>query len=163
MTQILYNFGIRDEHILTAALLHDLVEDVPEYTISFIRSEFGEAVATIVELVTKDPKLDYSIPENIKQYLDRIAKHAGAALVKTADRMHNFGTLRAATLEKKKRTVIETETFYIPFFKECRREYPRYANFFFQAKTGIEPYLWLLKDTISDLEELEAYRKNKKS
>lgn len=42
-----------DATSITAALLHDVVEDNPDYTIEDIQQLFGEAVARIVDGLTK--------------------------------------------------------------------------------------------------------------
>jgi (p)ppGpp synthase/HD superfamily hydrolase len=148
VTQILLNFNIKDENIITASLLHDIVEDCAEkgYTLEFVRQEFNEEVAIMVDLVSKKPDLDYKKADVLNAYLEAIFEHYGAALIKTADRIHNFSSLRDATPEKKLKQAIETETFFIPFFKRCRKKYVRFASFFFFAKTHIEPSLFEIKE-----------------
>ncbi|HTQ94126.1 MAG TPA: HD domain-containing protein, partial [Streptosporangiaceae bacterium] len=54
---ILAELGMNTETIC-AALLHDTVEDTP-YTLTELRSEFGEDVATLVDGVTKLDKVKY--------------------------------------------------------------------------------------------------------
>ena len=161
-TQDLFNHGIKDEDVLTACLLHDTVEDIEEVTIEMIESEFGFEVATMVELVTKKKHVNYKKASNMLIYLDRISKNVGASLIKTADRKHNFSTLKDATREKKIRQATETENLFIPFFKNCRKMYPRYASYFYSAKTAIEPHLWEIQEHYSEVErlekELEEYR-----
>lgn len=161
VAQKLINFGIRDEDIITAALLHDIVEDVPDFTIELIQKLFNPRVAHIVNLVTKKPGLNYKIPEILIDYLEKISEDYGAALVKTADRMHNFGTLKDASPEKKLRQALETEQYFIPFFKKCRKQYPRYAAFFFEAKTQIEPHLWAIKEHDVEVKRLETEHNEK--
>lgn len=145
VAQKLLNFGIRDEVTIVAALLHDYIEDVPGITLQFVEQEFGTEVGYIVDLLTKKPGVDYKNPANLQEYLEAISKDMRASLIKTADRMHNFGSLKDASPEKKLRQAIETENYFIPFFKVCRNLYPRYAAFFFEAKTQIEPHLWEIK------------------
>jgi guanosine-3',5'-bis(diphosphate) 3'-pyrophosphohydrolase len=154
VAQKLINFGIcssekslvpsrvSDEDIITAALLHDIVEDVDGYTISFVEEHFGSNVALMVDLVTKKAHIDYKEVHNLQVYLDVISTHYGASLIKTCDRMHNFGTLKDATTEKKLRYALENRDYFIPFFKVCRKKFPRYQNIFFEAKTQIEPFIY---------------------
>lgn len=159
VAQKLLNFGIRDEDIITAALLHDIIEDVPHFTIEMITEMFNPRVAKIVDLVTKKEGIDYKNGENLQAYLDGIYEDYGAALVKTADRMHNISSLLEATPEKRLRQAIETETYFIPFFKKCRKRYRRYAYIFFEAKTQIEPNIALIKEhnkTVKELKETIA-------
>jgi len=149
VAQTLLNFGVRNEDIITAALLHDYIEDVEGVTVKFVETLFNRSVATMVDLVTKKHNVDYNDEKNMTQYLENIFTNEGASLIKVADRVHNFSTMRASTsLEHKERQVIETEKFYIPFFKKCRNEFVEYSNFFFQAKTIIEPIMFEMKENI---------------
>jgi len=157
VTQKLLNAGVRDEHIITASLLHDLVEDVPSYSIEDIKELFNEEVAYMVELVTKEEGVNYkNNPEELAKYLDRISQHVGASLIKCSDRVHNFGTLLEASTEKQYEKAIETETYFFPFFKKCRKLYPWYSYFFFDAKTTIEPHLHQIKDHYLEVQFLKA-------
>lgn len=155
VAQKLINFGIREEDIIVAALLHDIAEDVPSYTIERVHVEYGEKIATMVDLVTKKDGINYKIKENLVDYLNNISKNYGAALIKTADRMHNFGTLKDAKSEKKIKQAKETKVCFIPFFKVCRNKYPRYAHIFFEAKTSIEPHLWEIEEHYEEIEEYQ--------
>ncbi|WP_442637983.1 HD domain-containing protein [Rossellomorea marisflavi] len=152
--QDLLDVGIKDEDIIIACLLHDSVEDVEGITVKMVAGRFGENVAHMVDLVTKKPGVDYKVGDNLKRYLEAISKHPGASLIKTADRIHNFGTLKNATPEKKLRQALETEKYFIPFFKTCRGAHPRYAKYFFRAKTTIEPHLWEIKEHYEEIEQL---------
>lgn len=152
----LINLGVRDEDTITAALLHDLVEDVPNYTIGIIRELFGERVAKIVDLVTKKPDVDYKVAENLIAYLAAISKDWRASLVKTADRMHNFSTLGDCTLEKKLKQTKETEEHYFSFFKTCRKNFPQYAHIFAEAKIQIKPHLDEIKLHYAELAKVQA-------
>lgn len=155
-TQDLLSHGIRDEDILTACLLHDAVEDVEGITYRMVSDKFNQRVANIVLLVTKKQGVNYKQISNMIPYLKAISEDVAAALIKTADRKHNFGTLRDASPEKKLRQALETEELFIPFFKACRQRYPRYAGYFFSAKTAIEPHLWEIKahaETVRSLKE----------
>lgn len=167
VAQILINFNVLDSDVISAALLHDIVEDVEEYTIEHIESLFNPRVAAIVALVTKKDKVNYKIPANLVFYLHQIEENMWAALIKTADRLHNFNTLRNCPLEKKIRQAKETKLYFFPFFKRCRNRYPQFAHFFFFAKTVIEPHLWEIEEhykTIQKYEnELKQYRQNDES
>ncbi|HDR4736897.1 TPA: HD domain-containing protein [Bacillus cereus] len=142
VAQDLFNHGIRDQDILSAALLHDIVEDVDGITLRMVEDKFNANVAKMVDLVTKEKFVNYKEGELLKVlYLEPILSNVGACLIKTSDRKHNFSTLRDATSEKKIRQAIETEKFFFPFFKEARNRYPRYSSYFLSAKTNIKPHL----------------------
>lgn len=143
--QDLINFGVRDQDVITTALLHDMQEDVPGVTPRLVETHYGSRVAVAVDLLSKKPELDYKVDEVMRSYLGAISGNLLAVLGKTADRRNNFGSLRDASEEKQYKQAIETEVYFIPFFKEARNRYPRYAPYFFAAKSSIEPHLWQIK------------------
>lgn len=153
--QDLLNHGIKNQDVITACILHDSVEDVDGITVKMIEDKFGHNVAMMVYLVTKKEFLDYKDAKNMESYLIDILDNVGSCLIKTVDRKHNFSTLQDATAEKKLRQALETEKHFIPFFKECRNKFPRYAGFFFSAKTTIEPHLWEIKEHYAEVAKLK--------
>lgn len=76
-------FGYDVEVMVTAGLLHDLVEDIPRWEVGNIRVLFGDDVAEIVDNVTKRPG------EDIKDYYKRVGLRPESVLVKAADATHN--------------------------------------------------------------------------
>lgn len=156
VTQDLLNHGIRYEPCIVAALLHDYYEDVEGVTIKMIENLFTFEISFLVQVVSKHHLIDYKVEKNLQNYLDHIGDHQWAALIKTADRKHNFSTLRSASMDKRMRQAIETENYFIPRFKEWRKKYPRYAAFFYGAKTSIEPHLWAIKDYHREIEKLHS-------
>jgi GTP pyrophosphokinase len=160
--QILINLqikGNKDENLLTAALLHDIVEDVPGYTIRKISKMFNPRVAEIVDKVTKRKGVDYKNPKNLLIYLNNILEDEDATYLKTSDRMNNFATLKFASFEKKLRQANETEKYFIPFFKEARQKYIEHSYFFFFAKSYIEPHLWEIKEHHKTFLEVQRLKK----
>ncbi len=59
VAKILFDMGMDNECII-AALLHDVVEDT-KYDLDFIKNEFGEDVALLVDGVTKLGRTDFII------------------------------------------------------------------------------------------------------
>jgi len=156
VAQKLIGAGIRDENIITAALLHDIVEDVTHIDLVYIRQEFNEPVASMVNLVTKKPDVDYKHnPKELQAYLKAMIKNYGACLIKVSDQIHNISTLLDATPDKRLRKALETETHYIPFFHDCRELYPWYSNFFFDATTIVEPQIQLIKELYYETDKLK--------
>jgi GTP pyrophosphokinase len=157
VAQDLWNFGIKDENIISAALLHDVIEDVTGVTHKMLVHEFNTDIADIVLGVTKKPDVDYKEGNNIEVlYLNLILEDSRQCLIKTSDRKHNFSTLRDATPEKKLRQAKETEKYFFPFFKEARRKYPRYSAYFNSAKTIILPHLLEIGDHYEEVEALKT-------
>lgn len=155
-TQDLLNHGIKNQDIITGMLLHDAVEDINGVTSRMIEDKFNSNVAVMVDLVTKKEGIDYKVDANMIAYLKPMLDNVGSLLLKTSDRKHNFGTLRDATPEKKLRQALETEKHFIPLFKEGRIRYPRYAGYFYSAKTTIEPHLWAIKEHHEEVAKLKA-------
>lgn len=153
------SFGIKDEDVICAALLHDLIEDVAGYTEAAVTELFNHRIAHLVMLVTKLPERNYKDPIVLNDYLDKISQDMYAAAIKTADRMHNMMTLSEKTFEAKVRKCIETETYYLPFFKKCRKLYPRYENLFYAARTQIQPLIYEIKLFYSEIEKLRIENK----
>lgn len=157
VAQLLLNFGIRDENTITAALLHDYVEDVEGVTVQKVASQFGEEVAEIVRLVSKEEGIDYkNNPIEMQNYLDRIFENSKACLVKTADRVNNFQTLKESTVTHRRKQLENTMDYFIPFFKACRNKYIEHESFYFQAKTTIEPLAFEINRYLDDLSEYES-------
>jgi len=100
---------------ITAALLHDVVEDTA-YTLNDIERLFGETVARIVSGLTKISSLkkdkDHSIQaENFRKMLLTLHDDVRVILIKVADRLHNMQTMDAMPAHKQVK--ISSETLYI--------------------------------------------------
>lgn len=99
-----------------AAFLHDVVEDTP-YTIDDIRNRFGEEVAFLVGVVTKEKKDKYVQSkqiDNFRQILASMQYDVRALLIKLADRLHNMRTLSSMRADKQMKIAGETDYFYAP-------------------------------------------------
>lgn len=151
----LISFCVKDEDVICAALLHDIVEDVPGFTEGKIEKLFNARVARLVMLVTKDPNKNYKDPKVMQAYIDAISEDMYASAIKTADRMHNMETLQRKSLEKRHAKALETEKFYLPLFKKCRYRYPRFENLFYAARTQIRPLLDETKACYREVEQLK--------
>ena len=107
-----------DVDTLTAAILHDVVEDTP-CSSNDIRDAFGEDVAILVEGVTKLGKLEFSNPqeaqaENFRKMIMAMARDLRVMLIKLADRLHNMRTLGSMRPDKRRRIARETMDIYAP-------------------------------------------------
>ena len=82
-----------DEDSIIAALLHDVIEDT-NLVHADIARQFGDAVADIVEGVTKLTRVQYTSKEdeqmeNLRKMLMAMAKDIRVILIKIADRLHS--------------------------------------------------------------------------
>jgi guanosine-3',5'-bis(diphosphate) 3'-pyrophosphohydrolase len=84
--------GVKDPEILSAAILHDTLEDT-ETTLNELQREFGAHIAGLVAEVTDDK----SLPKQRRTQLQidhAPMKSKGAALIKVADKICNLRDLR---------------------------------------------------------------------
>ena len=105
-----------DVNSVIAAFLHDVVEDTP-HSIDEIRQRFGEDVAFLVKVVTKQKKEKYEMSkqlDNFKQMLNSVQYDVRALLVKLSDRLHNMRTLSSMRTDKQMKIAGETDYFYAP-------------------------------------------------
>jgi GTP diphosphokinase / guanosine-3',5'-bis(diphosphate) 3'-diphosphatase len=111
VTTILAELGMNSE-TLCAALLHDTVEDT-DYTLTELRREFGDDVATLVDGVTKLDKVKYgdaAQAETVRKMVVAMSRDIRVLVIKLADRLHNMRTIRylpRAKQEQKSREVLE--------------------------------------------------------
>src|SRR6202795_2578095 len=107
-----------DATTLTAALLHDAIEDT-EFPLSRIEERFGSEVAHLVAGVTKIGRLNMLAPEtrqaeNVRKMLLAMVTDVRVVLVKLADRLHNMRTLEYLEPGKQQRISRETLDIYAP-------------------------------------------------
>ena len=161
----LLSYGIKDEDVICAALLHDIIEDVKGYNEIILEKLFNANVARLVSLLTKKCDVDYHNPENLKEYIAQIKADPDASAIKTADRMHNMMTLNKKSCESRYSKALETKEYYLPFFKECRQKYTRYESLFYAAKAQIEPLIHTIEYFYGEIctlrEEVAELKKNK--
>ena len=107
-----------DDATLTAALLHDTIEDTKS-TYSDIKINFSEEIAELVDGVTKLTNLELGSvesaqAENFRKLLLAMSKDLRVLLVKLADRLHNMRTIRHMDPEKQLIKARETMDIYAP-------------------------------------------------
>lgn len=108
----------RDPVLLSAALLHDVVEDIPWLTIEDIESRFGTKIAELVDGCTKLARyhLDRSALKDLthSKIFISASRRLGVLIIKLADRLHNLRTLHFLPQTKRQRIAQETIEVYAP-------------------------------------------------
>ena len=135
-----------DSVTLTAALIHDVVEDTP-ITLEDVEASFGEEVARVVDGLTKIARVQFRTNteqqvENYRKLLLSMAQDARVILIKLADRLHNMRTLEHLREEKQRRIALETREIYAPL----------------AHRLGVATIKWELEDLCFKFLEPEAYR-----
>ena len=107
-----------DIETVTAALLHDLIEDT-DITYNDIKKSFGTDVANIVDGVTKLDRIKYNTKEEakadaIRNMVVAMSKDIRVLILKLADRLHNIETLEHLNDWKQEKIANETLYVYAP-------------------------------------------------
>ncbi len=115
--KILADLGL-DSTTLAGGILHDILEDT-SVTLEELTAKFGEAVASIVNGVSKIGGIKFQSPEehqaeNWRKMVLSIAQDIRVILIKLADRLHNMRTIQFLPEEKRLRISQETLDIYAP-------------------------------------------------
>ena len=111
-----------DAASVTAAMLHDVVEDGDNVTVADLQREFGDEIANLVDGVTKLTKSGQQTyitkkqeqSENLRKLFLAIAADVRVVIIKLADRLHNMRTLAYCNPYKRTRKAKETLEVYAP-------------------------------------------------
>ena len=107
-----------DSQAITAAILHDVVEDT-DASLAQIEENFGPEVAGLVDAVSKLDQIQFrsraeAQAESFRKMMLAMIEDIRVILVKLADRLHNMQTLDAMPADKKARIARETLDIYAP-------------------------------------------------
>ena len=107
-----------DSHAITAAILHDTVEDTAA-SLDDITENFGDEVALLVDGVSKLDQIQFrsraeAQAESFRKMMLAMIEDIRVILVKLADRLHNMQTLGAMPPDKIRRIARETLDIYAP-------------------------------------------------
>jgi guanosine-3',5'-bis(diphosphate) 3'-pyrophosphohydrolase len=110
-----------DYQTIMAALLHDVIEDTSVEK-SIISEKFGDAVANLVDGVSKLTQIEFvsrveAQAENFRKMLLAMAHDIRVIIVKLADRLHNMRTLGSLHAQKRRRIARETLEIFAPIAK----------------------------------------------
>ena len=107
-----------DAEVICAALLHDTVEDTSA-TVEDLTELFGEAVAQLVDGVTKITRIEVENlsdeqAQTIRKMFVAMSKDIRVVIIKLADRLHNMRTLGALREDRRIFKSRETLEIYAP-------------------------------------------------
>lgn len=135
--------GIKDDDLLAAILLHDVVEDTG---VEVQDLPFDQEVQEIVGLVS------FSIPEGMtkeqakERYYEKIRQNGKACVVKVIDRCSNVSTMAGSFgKEQMARYIAETEEYIFPLLDVLKNEYSEYSDIAFLIKYQIRSILETIK------------------
>lgn len=107
-----------DYQTLSAAILHDVIEDTHTAKTEISR-RFGKEIAELVDGVSKLTQVEFDSraeaqAQNFRKMLMAMSNDIRVILVKLADRLHNMRTLGALPPKKRRRIALETLEIYAP-------------------------------------------------
>lgn len=117
VTKILITeLNIYDTDVISASLLHDVLEDSKEITSEIIRYNFGEYVTYIVETLTKDLEAQERDHDAVDLEHVSLLKRSSAdcIIIRLAARLDNFRCLQYDLKSKPMQYINETTERYLP-------------------------------------------------
>ena len=101
----------QDATTLSAALLHDVVEDTG-VALETLEKTFGKEIAQLVDGVSKLTNIHFSSKvesqvENFRKMFMAMAKDIRVMIIKLCDRLHNMRTMQHMAFEKRRRIAYE--------------------------------------------------------
>lgn len=175
-----------DEDSILSALMHDIWKVSDKYDFDYIKKEFGENIAQIVDSLHKIRDIDsvtLSNPEKIENYrkfLIAIATDYRVILIKLADVLDNMRNIQFFPETEQKRRAVETFEIYNPFanrlglrnlkwelddlaFKILNpKEFEEISNYLAASKQQREEYIKRFIEPLNDLLlKNEFLKKNK--
>ena len=144
VAEIVAEMGL-DTDAITAALLHDCLEDTAT-SFEELSREFGLTVAQLVEGVTKLTRVEYSTleeqqMENLRKMFMAMSRDIRVILIKIADRLHNMRTMQYQSAPKQISKSMETMEIYAPL----------------AHRLGMQKIKWELEDCSLQYLDPEAY------
>lgn len=114
---IMVHLRIRDASMISAALLHDIIEDKEDWSSERLALEFNQTVSDYVWWMSKPSIHKFKGNKEARnrayhQNLNRAPRQP--RIIKLADRLHNSMTMWDYPVRKQKRKVAETQDFYLP-------------------------------------------------
>lgn len=132
--EVLHSYGNNPipEKVVMAAILHDAIEDDPNFTEAICLQKFSQEVLDILIPLTKtlsenthylsqEEKMAVKMAVNKKHHEEISRSSKEAITIKLADRYNNIaciGKIKTTKPEKYKRYILETEKFFLALAKQ---------------------------------------------
>lgn len=114
---------IYPEETIACALLHDHLENNPDWTREMVESRFGKRISDGVWTLSKKTG---GLTKSYEMYFDEIAACPISCIVKPADRSHNLQTMQGVfTFDKQREYVGEVDKWFYPLIRKARRSFPK--------------------------------------
>ncbi len=137
------SMGIREDAVIAAILLHDVIEDCGK---AVDELPVGEEARRIVRLLTHEKENGVGREKVVTAYYDAIAAEPKAALVKCIDRCNNLTTMSwGLSGERIYRMIMETEKYYPKLLKAIK------------STTAYDDAAWLLQYQMESM--LDIYKR----
>ena len=137
------SMGIKEDEVIAAILLHDVVEDCNR-TVDEL--PVGEGAREIVQLLTHEKTADSDREKVMDSYYKAILANPKAALVKCIDRCNNLTTMSwGLSRNRIYRMIMETEKYYPKLLKAIK------------STTEYDDASWLLQYQIESM--LDIYKR----
>lgn len=127
--------GIKDDGIIAAILLHDVVEDTDT---SVEDLPVTDEIKEIVSLLTFKIQSGKTKEQSKSSYYKEISANKKACIVKIIDRCNNVSTMAGCfSKEKLIEYIDETEKYIIPLISVIKNTFPEYSDAAFIVKYQI--------------------------
>ena len=134
---------IKDDAIIAACLLHDVVEDCG---VKLEELPVKEEVKELVRLLTHEKDTPETRDKMMSKYYKEIAKNPKAALIKCVDRCNNLTTMSwGLSRERVYRYIDDTERYILPLINNVVKKEMEYNNAAWLLSYQIESMLDIYK------------------
>jgi (p)ppGpp synthase/HD superfamily hydrolase len=97
VAEVLFEYGVTDEEVLAAALLHDVVEDT-DTSLDDVGDHFGERVRGLVEDMTEDARIE-TYSERKAEHRGRVVRDRNVSAIYAADKLAKSRSLQRTNEE----------------------------------------------------------------
>lgn len=127
---------IRDDNLMSVALLHDVVEDC---SIDIESLPFNDIIKTGVKYMTVTKFNNEDKATTKKRYFKELLESKEAVVVKALDRLNNLGDMEGALSEAAIiKNIKETNELLLPILREAKEIYPELSNVLYLIREMIK-------------------------